>query len=232
MSNPFPLGTKLPLHLAIILDGNRRWAKKHGLPILAGHQQVARKILKPLVSQAKKLGIKYLTFWAFSTENWQRDKKEVMGLLSIFRDLLEKQVDEANKEGVKLNIIGDISPFPPDIQAGLKKGMKETGQNKEMIVTFALNYGGRDEIIRAINKSKDKTGLNEENFAQFLDTAGLPDPDLIIRTGGAMRLSGFMCWQAAYSELYFTKTLMPDFTPDELDKAILDFQKRERRFGK
>jgi len=219
------------------MDGNRRWAKKHGLPVLAGHRQVVEKVLKPLVSQAKKLGVKYLTLWAFSTENWRRDKKEVEGLLSIFRDALKTEVEEANREGIRLNVIGDISAFPKDIQEGIKRGMAATAQNTAMVVNFALNYGGRDEIIRAIKKilrykdTKILRNLTQEKFVQFLDTAGMPDPDLIIRTGGEMRLSGFMSWQSAYSELYFTKTLMPDFIPGEFEKAIFNFQKRERRFG-
>jgi undecaprenyl diphosphate synthase len=226
----------IPQHVAIIMDGNRRWAKKRGLPILAGHRQVVNKVLKSLISHAKKLGVKYLTLWAFSTENWQRDKKEVLGLLSLFRDVLKTKIEEANKEGIRLNVIGDISDFPKDIQEGIKKGIAATAQNQEITVNFALNYGGRDEIIRAIKKYQVSSikyqVLTEETFAKFLDTAGMPEPDLIIRTGGEMRLSGFMSWQSAYSELYFTKTLMPDFTPKELDKAIAEFQKRQRRFGK
>lgn len=230
-----PPGTKIPKHVAIIMDGNRRWAARHGLPVLAGHRQAVEKALKPLIRRAKELGIKYLTLWAFSTENWRRNKKEVLGLLSIFRDVLKNKVEEASEEGIRINVIGDISQFPPDIQEGIKKGIKATSQNRVITVNFGLNYGGRDEIVRAINKwqSKKKKGkITEAKFAQYLDTAGQPDPDLIIRTGEVMRLSGFLPWQAVYSELYFTKTLMPDFTPGELDKAIAEFQKRKRRFGK
>jgi len=232
-----PPGTKIPKHVAIIMDGNRRWAASRGLPALAGHRHVVEKVLKPLVRRAKESGIKYLTLWAFSTENWRRDRKEVSGLLSIFRDTLKNRVEEANKEGIRLNVIGDVSKFPLDIREGIEKGIKATSENKAMTVNFGLNYGGRDEIVRAINKwqakgKKKGEKITEVEFAKHLDTAGQPDPSLIIRTGAVMRLSGFLPWQAIYAELYFTKTLMPDFTPSEFNKAIAEFQKRKRRFGK
>jgi len=239
MSDSSPPGTNIPNHVAIIMDGNRRWAKARNMPVLAGHNQVVSKILKPLITRAQQLGIKFLTLWAFSTENWQRDRREVQGLLSIFRDVLKSEIAEANQKGIRIKVIGDVSVFPQDIQEGIKKGMATTAQNKAMTVNFALNYGGRDEITRAVKKIlryQDtkilSVNLTEEKFSEFLDTTDMPDPDLIIRTGGEMRFSGFMSWQSAYSELYFTQVLMPDFTPQEFDKAIIDFQQRQRRFGK
>lgn len=231
-----PLGTKIPKHVAIIMDGNRRWARKHRLKALAGHEKVAFKIIEPLIERCLELRITYFTLWAFSTENWERDKKEVTGILKIFRKGLRENVERFNEMGVRLKVLGDLSKFDKGIQKGVLKWVRSSRGNKKVTLSIAINYGGRDEILRAIRKVQKKKisrkDLTEKNFDQFLDTAGIPDPDLIIRTGGAKRLSGFLPWQAVYTELYFTETLMPDFTPRKLDKAILDYSSRERRFGK
>ncbi|MBI2309521.1 di-trans,poly-cis-decaprenylcistransferase [Candidatus Collierbacteria bacterium] len=237
--HPLALSPFLPRHIAIIMDGNRRWAKARGLAAVMGHDKAARDVIEPIVDRAIQLGIKFLTFWAFSTENWKRDKAEIRALMGIFREGLDKLGGKLNEKGVRLNVIGEMEKFPADIQEKTKKYMELSRDNIQISVSFALNYGGRDEILRAVRRLFEKIrnskfeirNLNEEMFAKFLDTADMPDPDLIIRTGGDLRLSGYFPWQSVYSELYFTKTLWPDFTPKELDKALEDYEKRERRFG-
>lgn len=222
-------------HIAIIMDGNRRWAKQHKLQALQGHQYVTDKVIEPLVDRCIELKIPFLTLWAFSTENWKRDKNEVEGLLKIFRKAFEKSVQELHKKGVRLNYIGDMSKFPKDIQDNVQKWMDISKQNTKITVTFALNYGGRDEIIRAVNKMASEETFrltSEEQFEQYLDTKNIPDPDLLIRPGGEQRLSGYLTWQSVYSELYFTDVLMPDFGPKQLDLAIEEYASRQRRFGK
>lgn len=222
------------------MDGNRRWAKKRGLVAIAGHAEAVDKTVENIIERAGELGVKYLTLWAFSTENWGREKDEVDGLMNLFRKALMNKVEKFITQGAKLRLIGDMSRFAPDIQEGMKKAIEASNKNDKITVTFALNYGGRDEILRAIKKMHEEIrnssfeirNLDEKHFSSFLDTAGLPDPDLIIRTGGEQRTSGFLMWSAAYSELYFTDTLFPDFTPAEFDKAIEDYQGRQRRFGK
>lgn len=242
---------RIPTHVAIIMDGNRRWAREQGLPILAGHRKVADEILEPLVEHAAKRGVKFITFWAFSTENWERDKGEVQGILRIFRHVIKKRWQRLHEKGVRVRVIGDISKFPQDIQKALDDVVEQTKNNTKITAVFALNYGGRDEIIRAMNKAinyqlstirqKKDQGNNDfaegwrltaESYARFLDTAGIPDPDLIIRTGGEQRLSGFLLWQSEYSELWFPSWYMPEFTPERLDEAIAEFQRRKRRFGR
>lgn len=213
------------------MDGNRRWAKEHGLPILEGHRRVADKILEPLIEHAAKRGVKYITFWAFSTENWQRSAQEVRGIMTIFRHVIKKRWARLHEKGVRVKTIGNLSKFPIDIKNALEDVVEQTKNNTKITAVFALNYGGRDEIIRAINRV-DSCQLSAESFSQFLDTSGIPDPELIIRTGGEQRLSGFLLWQSQYSELYFPTWYMPDFTPERLDEAIEEFQKRKRRFGK
>jgi len=217
--------TNIPHHVAIMMDGNRRWAKGKGLSIIAGHAYAVDKIVEQLIERAGELGVEYLTLWAFSTENWGRAEEEVVGLMNLFRKALMTKVVRFIAKGAKLKMIGDMSRFAPDIQAGMKEAMRKSERNDKITVTFALNYGGRDEIKRAVERG----GVE---FEKYLDTAGMPDPDLIIRTGGEMRLSGFLMWSAAYSELYFTEKLFPEFTPNELEKAIEEYQTRQRRFGK
>jgi undecaprenyl diphosphate synthase len=227
----------IPTHIAIIMDGNRRWAKRHKLAILQGHKYASDIVLEKVVEYATKKGVKYLTFWAFSTQNWNRNKNEVDGLMNIFRHALKTKIPSFIKKGVRLKVIGDIEKLPADIKTGVEKAIESTKEGKNITVIMAINYGGRDEIIRAVNNYNLKfkihnLKLTDKNFSKLLDTKDIPDPDLIIRTGGEKRMSGFLLWQSEYSELYFTKILWPDFTEKDLDLALLDFSKRQRRFGK
>ena len=250
-----------PTHIAIIMDGNRRWAREKGKHILAGHKYVVDVLLEQLVEHAADCGIKYITFWAWSTENWKRTQDEVKGVMRLFQHVLGQNIDRLHKKGVRIQTIGDIDAFPKAIAEGVRRGVEKTRENQRITAIFALNYGGRDEIIRAVNAvlhsrhpeqsegSRPKTAkknamldssispqndriITKEIFSQYLDTKYFPDPDLIIRTGGEKRLSGFLLWQSEYSELYFTDTLMPDFSPEKLDAALADFAQRKRRFGK
>ena len=218
-------------HIAILMDGNRRWAKKNGLQAIKGHEYVVNQCIEPLIDRCIELGIPYITLWAFSTENWNRSPLEVQTLLSLFRTAFKKNAADLHKKGVRLNVIGDMSRFPADIRTQTDEWIKLSHENTKITATFALNYGGRDEIIRAVNKLP-KGDVTEEMITESLDTAGMPDPEIIIRTGGEQRLSGFMLWQLEYSELFFSDVLMPDFTPAELDKVIEEFHKRNRRFGR
>jgi len=230
----------LPQHVAIIMDGNRRWAKQKGLPVVMGHKKVVEDRIEELIDHAGHLGITHITFWAFSTENWERPDDEVSGVMNLFRLALTKYAQKMIDKGARLRVIGDLSRFAPDIRAGMEQFMEKSKNNSAITVTFALNYGGRDEIIRAFNKmlevnnktqmTNDK--LTESYFESFLDTAGMPDPDLIIRTGGEQRLSGFMLWQSEYAEFYFTETLMPDFDIKAFDDAVEEYGNRERRKGR
>jgi len=236
--------TKIPKHVAIMMDGNRRWAKKQGLGAIAGHAYAVENTVEKLIERAGEMGIQYLTLWAFSTENWKRDSEEVSGLMNLFRKALLTKVKKFIQKGARLKMIGDMSKFAPDIQEGMRKAMRESEENTKITVTFALNYGGRDEIIRAVNRylstcedsprrmTYKDCPLTPEELEKYLDTAGMPEPDLIIRTGGEQRTSGFLMWSGAYSELYFTETLFPDFSAEELDKAVEEYQRRARRFGK
>lgn len=224
---------KLPKHVAIIMDGNRRWAKQNKMKALQGHSYVVDHCIEPLVDRCIELGIPYLTLWAFSSENWHRDKEEVAGLMQIFRRAFSKKVEDLHKKGVKLGIIGDIDAFPKDIADNAKEWVKISEKNTKITVNFALNYGGRSELLRAVEQMTNaKCQISNENIEKHLYTSGMPDPDLLIRPGGEYRLSGFMPWQTVYTELYFTDVLMPDFTPVELDKALDEYQSRQRRFGK
>lgn len=222
----------VPVHIAIIMDGNRRWAKERGFPVLAGHQKVADEILEPLVEHAAKRGVQFITFWAFSTENWNRDRAEVEGIMRIFKHVIGKRWARLHEKGVRIRTIGDLSKFSTDIQESLHKVIEQTKDNKKITAVFALNYGGRDEVLRAIHKLSDAKVATADELASFLDTAGIPDPDLIIRTSGEQRLSGFLPWQSVYSELYFPTWFMPEFTAEKLDEAIREFESRKRRFGK
>ncbi len=225
--------SNLPKHIALIMDGNRRWAREKGLPSFTGHKE-GEEAIEPIVDAAIDMGISYLTFWAFSTENWYRKKEEVAFLMKLYRENLDKKVDRFHQKNVKIKVIGNLSLFPKDIQEKTKKWMEKTKDNKKITVNIALSYGGRDEILRAIKKlSPQQIGnLTIEQFSNLLDTAPQPDPDLLIRTGGEKRLSGFLLWQLEYAELYFTDVFWPDFTPKEFKKAVSWWQERERRFGK
>ena len=234
------MSNQIPKHVAIIMDGNRRWAKNKGLPVVAGHGYVVDKLIERLIEHGVKNGIEYMTFWAWSTENWKRGEEEVGGILKLFRKALEKKAGKLIKNGARVRIIGDIEAFPEDISKGLHKMMSDSEENDRINVNFALNYGGRSEILKAVenltelriknNELRDK--VKKEDFESALYTVGMPDPDLIIRPGGEKRLSGFMLWQSEYSELYFTDVLMPDFDEKEFDKALAEYGKRQRRRGK
>jgi len=222
------------------MDGNRRWAKQHKLQALQGHQYVAEKVLEPLVERAIERGIAFVTLWAFSTENWNRDATEVSGLLQLFREAFSHNAEVMHRLGVRLQVIGDLERFPPDIQDNIRHWLEVSRENKKITVIFALNYGGRDEILRAVAKlgklgsssdSASSAEITESEFSAALDTKSIPDIDFIIRPGGEQRLSGFLPWQSVYSELYFTEVLMPDFSPAELDKALAEYTRRQRRFG-
>jgi undecaprenyl diphosphate synthase len=232
--------TQLPKHIAFIVDGNRRWAKQHNMPVIAGHAQVANKTLNDIVFHCLRLGIPYLTFWAFSTENWKRGELFATSLFSLLKKILTKSTKQYTEAGIKLNTIGDLSKIPSDLVRSITQLKEQSKENAKLTVTIALNYGGRDEILRAVKKlvHENKGNLEtiasftEADFARHLDTYPIPDPDLIIRTGGEQRLSGFLPWQSQYAELYFTKTLMPDFTIEKFEKALEDYRSRSRRFGK
>lgn len=229
----------IPQHVAIIMDGNRRWAKEHNLSILEGHRRVVDDVLEFLVEHAAKRGVKYLTFWAWSTENWRRKEEEVKGIMQLFRHIIHQKWQKLHEKGVRIKIIGDLEGFDPDIKKALLKVVDDTKDNKTVTTIFALNYGGRDEITRAINKwhanvecKMKNVELRREEFSNYMDTAGIPDPELIIRTGGEQRLSGFLLWQSEYSELYFPSWYMPEFTTVRFDEALEEFAKRKRNFGR
>lgn len=217
------------------MDGNRRWAKEHGLEPIKGHEQAAKNAIEPLIEKCAELKIPYVTFWAFSTENWKRDEEELSGLFNVFRLALGTLALKFIQRGAKLRILGDLNKFPKDIAQKSLEMISKSASNHKITVTFALNYGGRDEILRAVKKiiteKVDPSTLTEEKFSSYLDTSGIPDPDLVIRTGGDKRTSGYLPWQSVYAELYFTDTLFPDFTPNKLEDALQNFAGRDRRFG-
>lgn len=223
---------KIPNHIAIIMDGNGRWAQRRGLPRNFGHKEGIKAVERTLEA-CLKFNVKYATFYAFSTENWKRDKEEINGIFSLLRDYLKENPDYFDKKNIRIKHIGEISPFPQDLQNELNKTESKTKNNKSLTVTLALNYGARDEITRTINKllKEKRTCITYQDIENNLDTHFLPEPDLVIRTSGENRLSNFIMLQMAYSELYFPKVLWPDFNEKELKKAIKIYSKRERRFG-
>ncbi|MCL4387127.1 MAG: polyprenyl diphosphate synthase [Patescibacteria group bacterium] len=222
----------LPRHIAIIMDGNRRWAKKRGLGINSGHREGA-KTLEKIIRYLGEKKLPILTIYAFSTENWKRDEKQIKGLLSIMIKFLKEKEKELIANNIVLKVIGDLDRFPNQIKNRIKNLVERTKTNKGSVLNVALNYGGRDEIIRAINKivDKGKKIISETEFDNFLDTKDIPDPDIMIRTGGEKRLSNFLLWQLSYAELFFTNTLWPDFSIEELEDIISEFQYRRRNFG-
>ncbi len=228
----------LPQHIAIIMDGNGRWAKRHTIGRIRGHKKGAQAV-RATVRACREIGIKYLTLFAFSIENWGRPEEEVNALMSLLEEYLTKETKELQKKRIRLTTIGEINRFHPEVKRKLLQAKAKTAKNNEMILNLALSYGGQDEIIYAVKKinedsKKGKVNINEinkETFQRYLYTCGMPDPDLLIRTGGEYRISNFLLWQIAYTELYFTNVLWPDFTKNELFKAIASYQKRERRFG-
>lgn len=224
--------SSLPRHVGLIMDGNGRWAKKRLMPRSYGHNAGMNAMIE-LARHAKNLGINYLTVYTLSTENLSnRPKDELEGIFNLLRKYFSGYVKKLYKNGARVKVIGDISPLPEDVKALLSDGEKNSPEEAEFTLTFAINYGGRAEIVRAV-KALNGSGeeVNEQSLTSFMYTAGLPDPDLIIRTGGEVRLSNFLLWQAAYAELYFTPVLFPDFSCEEFDKALEEFAKRSRRFG-
>lgn len=226
---------KIPQHVAIIMDGNRRWARERDLAPVEGHDYAAMHAIEPIIDHCSKLKIPFVTFWAFSTENWKRDEQEIAGLFSVFRKGLRTLAIRFIKKGARFKILGEVNRFPKDIAQKCVELMSASEKNKVITVSFALNYGGRDEILRAVKRIIEKgvkaKEVTEELFSSMLDTAGIPDPDLIIRTGGEKRLSGYLPWQAVYAELIFTKTLFPDFSAKKFEGCLKEFAKRDRRFG-
>lgn len=221
-------------HIAFIMDGNRRWARQHKLPIPIGHEKGFRRI-ESVVKHAKEIGIKFVTFWAFSTENWKRNQQEVDDLMAIFRRVFQKKaLKKIIDQGARIVILGDLSRFPHDIQENVLELVEQTKDNQAITVNIALNYGGRQEILHAVNllMQDPNPSVTEESFSNVLYTSGQPDPDVIIRTGGEKRLSGYLPWQSVYAELYFIDTYWPDFTTKVFDTILSDFALRERRFGK
>lgn len=225
----------IPEHIAIIMDGNRRWAKKHNKTASEGHWQ-GYENFKNIAKRCYQWGVKILTVYAFSTENWKRNKIEISYLMKMFETALKREKDFFIKNNIKVNIIGQIERLPASLKKLVSKIMEETENNKKGILNLAVSYGGRQEIIEAVKQAiKERIkpeDLNEKIFSQYLYTAGQPDPDLLIRTGGEQRLSGFLPWQTVYTELYFSPKLWPDFTEEDLEEAIKECQNRQRRFGK
>jgi undecaprenyl diphosphate synthase len=228
----------IPRHVAIIMDGNGRWAKRRGLPRILGHRAGVESV-REVIRVASEIGIKYLTLYTFSRENWKRPKEEVEALMELLRNLLRKEVNELNRRGVRLRVIGRIEDLPKSVQDEIERATKLTEKNEGLTVTLALSYGGRCEIVDAVKTIVKKVvrgeltldELDEPLFRSFLYDPELPDPDLLIRTSGEMRISNFMLWQIAYTELYITPTYWPDFRREEFLRAIEDYSRRERRFG-
>lgn len=231
----FPSPCPPPQHIAIIMDGNRRWAAARGLPKAIGHASGARRI-RHVVQACSDRGIRYLTLFAFSTENWSRPPDEVSGLIGLLVQYLNKEVDDMNANGVRLKLVGDRAGFDSRLQSLMQRAEEKTAHNDRLTLTIAANYGGRWDMLQALRGwMRAHPGMeapaDDEALRPYLSMGYAPDPDLLIRTGGESRVSNFLLWQMAYSELYFTDTLWPDFTPTELDKSIKWFQLRERRFG-
>jgi undecaprenyl diphosphate synthase len=230
---------KIPQHVAAIMDGNGRWAKQHGLPRIAGHQQGA-KTVKSLLRCCKDWKIANFTVYAFSTENWGRPAAEVDFLMRLFEGLLDSELAQLHAEGVRVRFLGDRSQVPISLQKMMDKSIETTSENRAVTFNIAINYGGRHEILQACKSiatlaqagELDLDRLDESLFTRYLDTQGLPDPDLLIRTSGEQRLSNFLLWQLAYTELYITNTHWPDFSKDEFARSVADYQQRTRRFGK
>lgn len=222
----------VPRHVAVIMDGNGRWAKKRLMPRTFGHAAGMNAMIA-MARKAKAMGITYLTVYALSTENLARPKEELEGLYSLIRKYFTKNVKDLYAEGAAVRVIGDITALPDDVQKLIKEGVENSPKDAQFFVILALNYGARAEIVRMVNAAISRgERISEEQASALLDTADMPDPDLIIRTGGEIRLSNFLLWQAAYAELYFTDVLFPDFDEKEFEKAIADYSRRNRRFGK
>jgi len=226
----------VPRHVAVIMDGNGRWAKKRFLPRVAGHVKGVE-LLREMVRACLERGVQYLTLFAFSSENWRRPQDEVTLLMQLFVKALEQEVEKLDRNGVRLRVIGDLAPFEPRLRELISQAEEKTAGNTRLDLTIAANYGGRWDITQAVNQMlaaqpEKRAGWNEGDLEPHLSMSFAPEPDLFIRTGGEERISNFLLWQLAYTELYFTPTLWPDFDTAEFDKAIVSYQKRERRFGR
>ena len=225
---------KIPRHVAIILDGNGRWAQKKNMPRTFGHKNGAENVVD-IAIHAKKRGVKYLTLYAFSTENWKRPKKEVDYLMKLLIKFVNDKIDQLMEEDCKLNFLGDLSAIPEATKKAVELALDKTKDNKSLFINIALNYGGRDELVHAvkniINDGYEAEEIDEKLISDNLYTKNIPDPDLLIRPGGELRISNFLVYQIAYSELYFTDTLWPDFSNDDFDMAIEEYSRRNRRFG-
>ncbi|OPL08374.1 MAG: UDP pyrophosphate synthase [delta proteobacterium ML8_F1] len=225
-------GLKIPRHVAFIMDGNGRWAKKRNLPRSLGHKAGTENIRK-IIAYAKEKGIGYLTFYAFSTENWKRPQDEIQALMKLLKQYLMKEVDTFNKEGVRLCTIGSLEAFSPDLVQAIEEAREKTAGNRAITVIIALNYGSRQEIVRGVNRliAQGKSEITEEDLNQVLYTRDFPDPDLLVRTSGELRLSNFLLWQLAYTELLFTPEYWPDFNEKSFEKALEEYTRRDRRYG-
>ncbi|MFO7607341.1 MAG: isoprenyl transferase [Desulfurivibrionaceae bacterium] len=229
----------IPTHVAVIMDGNGRWAQKRGLPRPIGHKQGIESV-QDIVRTAGELGVKFLTLYAFSTENWNRPASEVQALMGLLKNFLQSELKTISANNVSLRCLGQHQRLPAEVRDVLDHAINQTADNSGLILNLALSYGGRDEIVRAIRQISEKcraglldpAEIDDKIVSEHLDTAGQPDPDLLIRTGGESRLSNFLLWQLSYAELYITETLWPDFRKNEFISALADFQKRQRRFGK
>jgi undecaprenyl diphosphate synthase len=229
---------RLPQHIAVIMDGNGRWAQRRHLPRVAGHRAGVQSA-RTVIETCARLGIPALTLYAFSMENWRRPKAEIDFLMRLLREYLRKELPTLQRNNIRMLVIGRSDQLPDEVREDVERAMEQTAGNTGMVLTIALNYGGRAEIVDAFNRILDRVRSNglanarvdEEMISRFLYTAGLPDPDLLIRTSGEMRVSNFLLWQIAYAEIYVTETLWPDFSRAQLYEALLDFQKRERRYG-
>jgi undecaprenyl diphosphate synthase len=224
----------IPHHVAVIMDGNGRWARERGLSRLEGHEAGTENI-RTILRRAAERGVRYLTFWAFSTENWRRPEEEIAGLMAILGRALISETEELHHQGAQLRHIGDLSALEPELQQSVRKAMALTADNDRIVLTIAFNYGGRQELIHAVQRmladGVHPEAVTEDLFASYLYMPDLPDADLIIRTSGEYRLSNFLLWQGAYSELFFSPKYWPDFSSDDFDAALRDFARRERRFG-
>jgi undecaprenyl diphosphate synthase len=235
-SDPVPEGLpeNIPRHIAIIMDGNGRWAKSRGMPRLAGHRAGVEN-LRRVIEGCVEFGVPILTIYAFSTENWERPQDEIKGLMAILEEVIDRELNELHRNGVRLQHIGRLEGLSPFLQKKVRQAMELTRDNEKLILNIAFNYGGRDELVRAfrriIRDGVAAESVDEAVVGTYLYTAGVPDPDLVIRTSGEQRGSNFLIWQSAYSEWYFPKVLWPDFDKTELRKAIWEYSRRDRRFG-
>ena len=224
----------LPSHVAIIMDGNGRWAERRGLPRISGHQAGMRRV-RTVIKCLYEYKIKHLTLYGFSTENWNRPEDEINGLLQLLKEAIDKETPELHKQGVKISHLGRLEALPQDLQLAINRAEELTKNNTKMTLSVAFNYGGRMEILDAVRRLISEgvlpQDIDEQLFSSYLYTAKLPDVDLVIRTGGELRISNFLVWQSSYSEYYFTKALWPDFGKKEVEKALLSYSQRQRRFG-